>query len=124
MLSGKRAERVGDQILKGIAELLMLKVRDPRTKGVTLTGIDLSNDLKYARIYFSLIGKGDDVKNASKGLESATGYIKREVGKRIKLKYIPEIHFEHDKTLEAGNRIEKIFEKIKAESSNKFSSEK
>ena len=56
MLAGKRAVRVGDQILREMAELLMLKVRDPRVKRTTLTGIQLSNDLKNAKVYYSVLG--------------------------------------------------------------------
>jgi ribosome-binding factor A len=120
MLSGNRAERVGDQILKGIAELLASKVQDPRVKGVTLTGIDLSKDLRSARVYFSLIGEADDIKRAISGLDSAKGFIKRGVGKRVKLKYIPEIRFEHDPTLETGNRMEMLLRKIKSQDSEEF----
>ncbi len=119
MLAGKRADRVGDQILKGIAELLMQKVKDPRAEGVTLTGIWLSDDLKQARVYFSVIGEKEDVIRAKSGLESAKGYIKRKIVKRVKLRYIPEIVFEHDPTLEAGDRMERILQKIRSESPEK-----
>ena len=115
MLAGDRKARVGDQILKGVADLLAQKVRDPRDEGITLTGIDLSNDLKHARLYFSLIGSEDDVLKARSGLDSAKGYIKREIGLRFKLRYVPDIIFEHDPTLEMGNRMEKLFEKLRAE---------
>jgi ribosome-binding factor A len=120
MLAGKRSSRVGDQILKGIADLLLRKVRDPRVKGVTLTGIDLSDDLRYARVYFSLIGGEDKVRQARSGLDSATGYIKRQIGKQVRLRYIPDITFEHDPTLEKGDRIEKILKQIKMQTSEKI----
>jgi ribosome-binding factor A len=114
MLAGKRTARVGDQILKGVADLLAKKVRDPRVEGVTLTGIDLSNDLKHARVYFSLIGGEDDILKARSGLDSAKGYIKREIGRRFKLRYVPDIIFDHDPTLETGNRMERLFENLRA----------
>ncbi len=115
MLPGKRATRVGDQILRFIAELLMNKTRDPRVKGVTLTGISLSNDLKNARIFFSLIGSETDVKEAVKGLESAKGFIKRQLGSGLGLRYVPDIIFDHDPTLESGNRLEQLLKKIQDE---------
>ena len=93
----------------------MEKVRDPRVKGVTLTGIYLSSDLKHARVYYSVIGNRDDVIRAQSGLDSAKGYIKREVGLRVKLRYVPDIVFEHDPTLETGNRMERLFQKIRVE---------
>ena len=113
MLAGDRTTRVGEQIIKGLAELLMKKVKDPRVKGVTLTGILLSKDLKNAKIYFSVLGNADEAKRAKEGLDSAKGYIKREIGRKVKLKYIPEIIFEHDSTMETGNRIDALFKKIK-----------
>lgn len=112
MLPGKRATRVGDQILRFIAELLMNKIRDPRVKGVTLTGINLSNDLKNARIFFSVMGSGDEVKQAMSGLESAKGFIKRQLGSGLELRYVPDIIFDHDPTLATGNRLERLFKKI------------
>lgn len=115
MSAGKRASRVGDQILKGVADLLTQKVKDPRVKGVTLTGINLSNDLKNARLYFSIIGEKEEVMNAWSGLDSAKGYIKRKIGLRLKLRYVPDIVFEYDPTLEAGNKMEKLFEKLRME---------
>ena len=119
MLAGKRSSRVGDQILKGMADLLLRKVRDPRVKGVTLTGIDLSDDLRYATVYFSLIGGKDEIRQARSGLDSATGYIKRQIGKQVKLRYIPDITFKHDPTLEKGDRIERILKKIRMQTSEK-----
>lgn len=115
MLSGKRATRVGDQILRFIAELLVEKIRDPRVSKVTLTDISLSNDLKNARIYFSVIGSEDEIKEAAVGLESAKGYIKKQLGKGSRLRYIPDIIFDYDPTLETGNRLEHLFQQIKSE---------
>jgi len=115
MLAGKRAVRVGDQLLKEVADLLVKKVNDPRVKGATLTAIQLSNDLKHATVYYSVIGDKADILKAQAGLDSAKGFIKREVGLRIDLKYMPDIIFKHDPTLEKGNYMEKLFKKIKSD---------
>lgn len=115
MLSGKRSTRVGDQILRFIAGLLIEKIRDPRVSRVTLTDIDLSSDLKNARIYFSVMGTEVEIEEALTGLESAKGFIKRELGKGSHLRYIPEITFSHDPTLETGNRLEQLFKRIESE---------
>ena len=118
MLAGKRANRVSDEILKCTAGLLMQKVKDPRVNGVTITGVNISNDLKNASIYFSLIGSEEDVRRAMAGLESAKGYIKRQIGLYVKLKNVPNIIFKHDPTLETGDRLEKLFQRIKEEDSH------
>ena len=112
MLAGKRAVRVGDQILKEIAILLLNRVKDPRVQGVTMTGIDLSNDLKLARVYFSVMGDKSDIERALAGLNSAKGFIKREIGLRMQLRYVPEIKFLHDASLESGSHLDRIFEEI------------
>ena len=117
MFAVKRAIRLGDHILKEIAILLMTKVRDPRVTGVTLTGIHLSNDLRNARIYYSVMGEKDSIIEAQAGLDSAKGYIKREIGLRMDLKYMPDILFKHDPTLEKGNEMERLFQKIRADES-------
>lgn len=121
MLAGKRAVRVGDEILKEIAELLVRKVRDPRVKGATLTGIHLSDDLKHARVYYSVIGVKEDIIRTQAGLNSAKGFIKREIGLRMDLRYVPDIVFEHDISLEHGNKIEKLFQKMKLDDPNDVS---
>jgi len=114
MLAGKRAVRVGDQLLREIADLLLSSVRDPRVKGVTLTGVDLSNDLKHARVFYSRIGDEKEFERIQEGLDSAKGFIKRELATRMELKYMPDIIFKRDLSLEEGNHMEKLFERLKS----------
>ena len=113
MLAGKRAVRVGDQIQMEISYLLLERVKDPRVRGVTVTGINLSNDLKRARVFFSVIGEQDHIKKAQDGLDSAKGFIKREIGSRMSLRYTPEIIFMYDPSLESGSHMESVFEELK-----------
>ena len=113
MLAGKRSVRVGDQILKETSRIILNRVRDPRVDGVTITGIRLSDDLKQARIYFSVIGEKDRIEDAQKGLDSAKGFIKREIGRRMSLRYMPDIHFVYDPSLEGGSHLDKILESLK-----------
>jgi ribosome-binding factor A len=115
MLAGKRATRVGDQLLREIADLLMRKVKDPRVKNTTLTGIHLSNDLKHARVYYSVLGNEKEIQRAQAGLDSAKGFIKREIGLRLDLKYMPDLIFKHDPSLATGHHMEKLFQKLKSE---------
>ena len=117
MLAGKRSIRVGDQILKELAEFIAKNVRDPRVNGVTLTGIRMSNDLKHARIFYSVMGDEKEIGRIQTGLDSAKGFIKRHLGQKVALRYIPEIIFQYDPTLEMGNQIEKLFQKIAKEES-------
>ena len=118
MLPGRRANRVGDLILREIADLLMTRVKDPRVKKTTVTGIELSKDLRYAKVFYSLIGDDQEIRAAQKGLESATGFIKREIGFRMDLKYVPDIAFKHDRSLAVGDHMEKLLQKLKTEESS------
>jgi ribosome-binding factor A len=110
--SSKRAVRVGDQLLREVADLLARRVKDPRVKGTTLTGIHLSNDLRHAKIFFSLIGDEEAVRNAQEGLESAKGFIKREVSLGMELRYTPEIVFRHDPSLREGAHMERVLQSV------------
>ena len=118
MLAGKRAVRVGDLLLREIADLLMKKVNDPRLKGITLSGVHVNKDLKHARVYYTLIGDERDILDVQSGLDSAKGFIKREIALRTELKYVPDVVFKHDPSLERGEHFEKLFRKIKAEESS------
>jgi len=112
VLAGSRSHRVGDQILREISDLLLRKLRDPRLKGVTLTDVRMSKDLRHAYVYYSLLGQDEQKKQAQAGFESAKGFIRREIGERVHLRYIPDIQFKYDMSLEYGQKMEKLLEKI------------
>ncbi len=119
MAAGNRAQRVGDQILKIIAPFLLQKVKDPRVEGVTLTGVRLSKDLKVAKIYFSVLGEDDKAMgHAVDGLESAKGFIKRELGARLDLRVMPDIQFLHDESFARGLRIERLLSDLRRDSAH------
>jgi len=118
MLPGSRASRVSDLVKREVADLLMKRVKDPRVKAITITGVDVSKDLRYARVYFSLIGDEKALRLAQTGLDSAKGFIKREIGLRLELKHVPDIVFKHDPSLEQGSRMEKLLQKIKSDESS------
>ncbi len=114
MLAGKRAVRVGDQLLRVMADLLTKKVRDHRATRANLTGIHLSDDLRHAKFYYSVIGNEGDIVKAQTGLDSAKGFIKKEISLRVGLKYMPDIEFKHDPSLEKGNSLDKLLDRIKS----------
>jgi ribosome-binding factor A len=118
MLPGRRATRIGDQVLREMADLIMRRVKDPRVEGITLTGIFISKDLKYARVYYSVMGDEKAVLLAKAGLDSAKGFIKREIGLRLELKYVPDLIFKYDPSLSSGAHMEKLFQQIRREDSS------
>lgn len=114
-MSSQRPGRVQEAIRQEVSKILHCEIRDPRLGFLTITEVELTNDLRYARIYFSVLGEDKDKRLALKGLNSAKGYIKGLLGDRIKLRYMPEIEFKIDETLERTQRVYDIFEKIKKE---------
>lgn len=112
MLAGSRSHRVGDQILREISNLLLRKVKDPRLRGVTLTDVRMSKDLRHAYVYYSLVGQDEQKKQTQAGFESAKGFIRKEIAERLQLRYVPDIQFIFDISLEYGQKMERLLEKI------------
>ena len=108
----KRADRVGDLILKELAELLLRKVKDPRLADITLTDVKVSPDLRHARVFYSLLGDDERKAEAVVGLQSATGFVKRELSKRLHLRRIPDIEFCLDSSLEYGSHIDRLLTEL------------
>ena len=104
---------MGDQIREEISQILLRELKDPRIGFVTITTVAVSDDLRTAKVYYSVFGGEQDKEESYKGLESAKGYIKRELGRRMRLKYMPEIIFMFDDSLEYGEHIEELLRDVK-----------
>jgi ribosome-binding factor A len=111
----RRADRVGDAIQHAIAEMLLREIKDPRIGMVTLTAVRVSDDLRHARVFFSVIG--DDAQRARSlaGLESARGYIRSHLARQLKLRVAPEIRFEFDPGLERAEAVARLLRKEEEE---------
>lgn len=110
-----RVERVAEQMKKEIAQLLQDEIKDPRIGFVTVTDVELSNDMQHAKVYVSIYGDEEQKKQTLEALARATGFIRREIGRRIKLRLVPEIVFKYDESIERGDRIARLLSRIKAE---------
>ena len=104
----RRPERLGGVLLEEISQVVIRVVKDPRIKGITLTRVRVSGDLRYARVFFSLLGDESRQREAILGLQSAKGIIKRELAKHLRLRYMPEIEFAFDDSLNYADHIEKL----------------
>jgi ribosome-binding factor A len=107
-----RATRVADQIRIEVAEILSRKIKDPRVHFVTVTDVKMTADLKIARIYVTTLDQENFDQQTAPGLKSAVGFIRKEVGRRLNLRYTPEIVFYRDTSAEYGHRIEKILDSL------------
>ncbi|NJD90589.1 MAG: ribosome-binding factor A [Geobacter sp.] len=108
----KRCEKVAEAIHEEISSLLVKGVKDPRVGFVTVTGVKVTDDLHLATIYFSVIGSDEQKKETEAGLNSAKGYLRREMGKSLRMRYIPDIIFRYDVSIDYGSKIEGILKQI------------
>lgn len=102
-------------IQQEISDLLLRKLKDPRLEMVTITGVEVAPDLKLARVYFSRYGSPEEVRKTADGLVKAAGFIKRELGARLKLRFVPELQFIHDTSYEYGDRIESLLKTLQTD---------
>lgn len=110
-----RANRVAEQMKKELGEIISQKVKDPRIGFVTVTDVEVTGDLQQATIFISVLGNELERENTLKGLSKAKGFIRTEIGQRIRLRKTPEIEFEFDDSVAYGNRIDALLRKVKEE---------
>ncbi len=111
-----RPERVAEQIRMDVAQILQNDMKDPRLALVTCTRVELTRDLRYAKIYVSVLADGSEKEQTLKALEGATGYVRRRLTERIGLRVSPEIRFIFDPSVEYGIRLDELIEKTKEQS--------
>ncbi|MBT0665783.1 ribosome-binding factor A [Geobacter pelophilus] len=110
----KRSEKVGEAVHEIVTELIIKGLKDPRIGFVTVTGVKVTDDMHYATVYFTVIGDEAARKGTEAGLNSARGFIRREMGKKLHMRYVPEILFKYDTSLDTGNHIDALLREIKA----------
>lgn len=108
-----RSGRVGEQMKKELSQLIQTGVKDPRIGFVTVTGVDVTNDLSQAKVYLSVMGDEEQKEQTIKALEKASGFLRSEVGKRVHLRHTPELLFKIDTSIEYGSHIEKLLGEIR-----------
>ena len=111
----KRSTRVGDLLQKEISQIIIQDLKDPRLGFVTVTGVSISDDLKNAKVFVSVLGSREEIEQTFDGLNSAKGFIRSCIGKRVKLRYTPELSFLLDESASYGAHIEDLIRDIKDE---------
>ena len=109
-----RIEKLQELIKQEVGKMLLTDIKDSRIGFVTVTGVEMTGDLREAKIFVSIMGNDEQVQSTWEGLHSALGFIRREIGKRIKIRFTPEISFAPDKSLDYSEHIQKLLLKIKA----------
>ncbi len=111
MLPYKRSQRVSDLLRREIADIIIYRLKDPRIGFITVTGVDVTDDIKIARVYVSIF-QDEERKTTLEILNSAKSFIRSELSKRLRMKFIPSIEFRLDTSIEYGSRIEKLLKEI------------
>jgi ribosome-binding factor A len=115
MLEGKRSERVADLIHKEISEMLVRSIKDPRIGFVTITRVTVSDDIRLAKVYFSVTGNQAERERSLTGLNSARGFVRKELGRRMRLKHTPDITFHFDPSIEYAIHIAEVIQQLHRE---------
>lgn len=110
-----RVEKLQEAIKQELSKMLLNDIKDPRVKFVTITAVELTDDISLAKVYISYYGAEADKKATWEGLKKATGFMRSEIAKRIRLRFAPAIVLLEDKSMEYSAHIESLLQKIKTE---------
>jgi ribosome-binding factor A len=114
-MSSRRAKRVGELMKEEISDLIQRGLKNPHIGMVTITGVELTNDLGYAKIFISVYGENEKKSPSLNGLRKATGFIRKELSRRIRLRHFPELRFLWDSSIERGEKMSQLLERLECE---------
>ncbi len=112
---GRRTERLADLIREEVSRLLIKEIKDPRIGMITVTGVEVSRDIRTAKVFYTVGADGTARKEAQKGLESAAGFIRSSLAAGLTIRRVPELTFIYDKSSDYGEKIDRILEELKKE---------
>ena len=112
-MSGRRTERLAQEIREAVAQVVA-QLKDPRIGFVTITRVNVPADLRTARIYVGVLGDSAQQQKTLKGLRQAAGFVRRELGRRVRMRHTPELSFEYDAGLDATDRVAQLLEEARA----------
>lgn len=118
-MSNYRGGRINEEIKKDVSYTIQNKLKDPRlTAMVSVTDVEVTKDLSFAKIFVSIFGSEEDKKGTLEALRSSTGFIRKEIGKNVKLRHVPQVIIELDNTLDKAQHLNTLFKAIEEKSSN------
>jgi len=115
MLGYKRTDRISALMQREISDILQNEIKDPRVGFCTVMNVEVSADLRHAKVHVSIMGDEAKCQSSMAGLENAAGFIRREIGQRLSLRYTPEIRFIRDKSVDYILTVDKLLKEIKTE---------
>jgi ribosome-binding factor A len=106
-----RSQRISEQIRRELAELIRLEVKDPRVGMISLTGVEITPDYAHAKVFFTAMGGAETVPAILEGLRRASGFLRRELGRRVRIHTTPDLHFFYDNSVEEGSRLSQLIDR-------------
>lgn len=110
-----RGSRVAEQVRREVAELLRTELKDPRVGMVSLTDVELTPDYAHAKLFYTALADADRLTGIQQGLDRAAGFLRRELGKRIHIHTLPQLHFVFDRSVEHGDRMSRLIDQALAD---------
>ncbi|AKU12514.1 ribosome-binding factor A [Azoarcus sp. CIB] len=107
-----RSQRVAEQVRRELAELIRLEVKDPRVGFITLTDVEITPDYAHAKVFFTSMRGEEGLDEILTGLRRASGFLRRELGKRVRIHTLPELHFHYDPSVERGSRMSQLIDQV------------
>ncbi len=119
-----RTQRIGDQMQRELSQLIQREIKDPRLALVTITAVEVSRDLSHAKVFVTVLGQSDDADPVEKNLQilkDAAGFLRMHLGKSMKLRSVPQLHFHYDASIRRGVELSALIERAVAEDSQHLS---
>ena len=116
-MQGKRTERYAELIKQSLSQSILTKIRDPRMGFVTVTRVEITPDLKFAKVFYTVLGDEKVHRSTAAALDHARGFLQREIANEIEMRIVPTLQFQFDKSVSESIKIEEILKKINEEQS-------
>lgn len=105
-----RSRRIAEQIQRDLSDIIRVELKDPRVGMITITDVEMTPDNAHAKVFFTVLGQQPRIDEAAEGLQHATGYLRTQLAQRIKIRVVPQLHFEYDASVERGIRLSQLID--------------
>jgi ribosome-binding factor A len=105
-----RSRRIAEQVQRELSDIIRLGLKDPRVGMITITDVEMTPDNAHAKVFFTVLGQQPRIDEAAAGLQHAAGYLRSQLAQRIKIRIVPQLHFEYDASVERGIRLSQLID--------------
>lgn len=105
-----RSRRIAEQIQRELSDIIRVELKDPRVGMITITDVEMTQDNAHAKVFFTVLGQQPRIDEAAAGLQHAAGYLRSQLAQRIKIRVVPQLHFEYDASVERGIRLSQLID--------------